>query len=319
MGLLILGIVLSIGFYFLFGIYIDTCNGWIKWKPNKKQFLGLFGLIIIFCSCLKSVPTGHTGIVTTFGKVEDITLDAGIHFIKPWQKVIKMDNRTQKQELSLSCFSSDIQEVTVTYTVNYQIEKANAQNIYKNIGTDYFNVVVKPKVLEALKGVFAKYTAESLVSERGTLSEEIEEVLVTELDGYNIEIIATSLEDIDFTDAFTTAVEEKQVAQQNKLKAETEQERLNLEAQAAAERAVISAQATADSALIAANNEAAIVKIQADSAEYQGQKDAAIMEAIGAKLSAYPDLVDYYYLQSWDGKLPTTMLSDDTNVLMGIE
>lgn len=317
MALLVLGIIVTIGLWCGLGLCPDEYG--IKWKMNKKQWASLVGFIIVFCGCLKSVPTGHTGIVTTFGKVEEGTLDAGIHFMAPWKKVVKMDNRTQVQALELSCFSSDIQEVVVTYTVNYQINKANASAIYKNIGVDYFNIVVRPKVQEALKGVFAQYTAESLVSERGTLSTKIEDVLVTELDGYNIEIVATSLENIDFTDAFTTAVEEKQVAQQNKLKAETEQEKLNLEAQAAAERAVIEAQANADAALIAANNEAAIVQIQADSAEYQGQKDAAIMEAIGNKLATYPELVDYYYIQGWDGKLPTTMLSDGTNVLMGIE
>ena len=319
MVLLILGIAAIVLAFAGLGICYDSRMEEIKWKLNKKQLLSSLGLILIICSFIKTVPTGHTGIVTTFGKVEDVTLDAGIHFMAPWKKVVKMDNRTQVQALALSCFSSDIQEVTVTYTVNYQINKANASSIYKNIGTDYFNVVVKPKVHEALKGVFAQYTAESLVSERGTLSAKIEDVLIAALDGYNIEIVATSLENIDFTDAFTNAVEEKQVAQQNKLKAETEQERLNLEAKAKAERDVIDAQALADAALIAANNEAEIVKIQADSAEYQGQKDAAIMEAIGNKLATYPELVDYYYIQGWDGQLPETMLSDGTNVLLGIE
>lgn len=317
MGLLIFGIIVIVLAFFGLGFCYDSKMGEIKWQLNKKQLLASLGAIIIVCSCIKTVPAGHTGIVTTFGKVEDVTLDAGMHFMNPWQKVIKMDNRTQKQELTLSCFSSDIQEVSVLYTVNYQIEKSNAQNIYKNIGTDYFNIVVKPKVLEALKGVFAQYTAESLVSERGTLSEKIEEVLKENLNGYNIEIVSTSLENIDFTDAFTNAVEEKQVAQQQKLKAETEQEKLNLEAKAKAERDVIEAQALADAALIAANNEAAIVKIQADSAEYQGQKDAAIMAAIGNQLKLYPGLVDYYYIQGWDGQLPETMLSDGTNVLLG--
>ena len=93
-------------------------------------------LIVLAFSCFATVPTGHTGIITTFGKVENQTLEAGMHFKLPWQKVINMDNRNQKSTLTLVCFSSDIQEVDVVYTVNYQIEKKNAQNIYKTIGTD---------------------------------------------------------------------------------------------------------------------------------------------------------------------------------------
>ncbi|MBR2583157.1 MAG: hypothetical protein IKD61_07165 [Oscillospiraceae bacterium] len=64
-------------------------------------------------SCVATVPTGHTGVVTTFGKVEDYTLDAGVHLVKPWQQVVKMDNRVQKQTVKLACFSSDIQEVNM--------------------------------------------------------------------------------------------------------------------------------------------------------------------------------------------------------------
>ena len=279
----------------------------------------VLGIVLVFIGCMKTVPTGSTGIVTTFGRVENYTLDAGVHFMAPWKKVVKMDNRTQKESLSLSCFSSDIQEVSVVYTINYQIDKQNAQEIYRTIGTEYFVTIVQPKALEAIKGVFAKYNAENLVASRATLSQQIEDVLITELEGYNIQIVGTSIEDIDFTDAFTNAVEQKQVAEQNKLKAQTEQAQATLEAEAEAERQVIKAKADADSAIIAAQNDAEIAKIAADSAEYQGQKDAAIMSNLGTMLQKYPELIQYYYVTGWDGELPETMLGENTNILYGIE
>lgn len=279
----------------------------------------VLGIVFIFVGCMKTVPTGSTGIVTTFGRVENYTLDAGVHFMAPWKKVVKMDNRTQKESLSLSCFSSDIQEVTLVYTINYQIDKQNAQEIYKTIGTEYFSKIVEPRAVEAVKGVFAQFNAENLVAYRAVLSRDIESVLVQQLGGYNIQIVGTSIEDIDFTDAFTTAVEQKQVAEQNKLKAQTEQEQATLEAEAEAERQVIKAKADADSAIIAAQNDAEIAKIAADSAEYQGQKDAAIMSNLGTMLQKYPELIQYYYVTGWDGNLPETMLGENTNVLYGIE
>lgn len=276
-----------------------------------------FGALAIITSCIKIVPTGHTGIVTTFGKVEDITLDAGVTFMAPWYTVVKMDNRTQKTTLELSCFSSDIQEVNVLYTINYQINKANAQNIYRSIGQSYFEVIVQPKALEAVKSIFAAYTAEKLINSRAELSNQIEDILVADLAAYNIEVVSTSIEDIDFTDAFTNAVEAKQVAEQNKLKAKTEQEQANLEAQAKAERDVIDAQAKADSAIIAAQADADIAKIAADSAEYQGLKDAAIMSNLGEMLERYPQLIDYYKVTNWNGSVPQTVLGDG-QVLFGI-
>ncbi|MBR6004263.1 MAG: prohibitin family protein, partial [Lachnospiraceae bacterium] len=267
-------------------------------------------------SFVRVVPTGHTGVVTTFGRVEDITYEAGINFVAPWKEVIKMDNRTQKSSLSLNCFSSDIQEVTLTYTVNYQIDKSNAQKIYKTIGVDYFEKVVQPKILEAVKCVFAKYNAETLIASRGILSNEIEEILSASLEQYNVQLVSTSIEDIDFTDSFTDAVEAKQVAEQNKLKAQTEQEQAIIEAKANAEKVTIAADAEAKAQIIAAQADAEVAKIGADAAEYQGQKDAAIMSNLGAMLQKYPELVDYYYVTNWDGELPETYMGENAHTIM---
>ena len=273
-------------------------------------------IVSFIVSFVRVVPTGHTGVVTTFGKVEDITYEAGVHFVAPWKEVTNMDNRTQKSSLALECFSSDIQEVTLTYTVNYQIDKSNAQTIYKTIGVDYFEKVVQPKVLEAVKGVFARYNAETLIASRGILSTEIEEVLTESLKQYNVQLVSTSIEDIDFTDSFTDAVEAKQVAEQNKLKAQTEQEQAIIEAQADAEKVKIAADATAQAQIIAAQADAEVAKIGADAAEYQGQKDAAIMNNLGQMLQQYPQLVDYYYVTGWDGALPETYLGENANTIL---
>jgi regulator of protease activity HflC (stomatin/prohibitin superfamily) len=279
----------------------------------------IIGIICIILGCVRTVPTGQTGIVTVFGRVENYTLDAGVHFLSPWKSVTKMDNRTQIATIEMSSFSSDIQEVTIKYTVNYQINKENAQVIYKTIGTDYYNTVMTPKIQEAVKSIFAKYTAEKLVESRGTLSKEIEVLLKDDLASYNIEVVTTSLEDIDFTDAFTNAVEAKQVAEQNKLRTQTEQETANVQAEAEAKRQVIKAQADADSAILAAKADAEVQKIGADAAEYAGKKDAAILSAVGEQLRQYPNLIQYMYYQHWNGKLPDTMLGNDTNVMYGID
>ncbi len=308
---LIIGIIVVIAAFFVLGFDFDE----EEWGFRKRQLFSLLGLVICLIGFIKTVPTGSTGIVTTFGRIENITLDAGIHFMVPWKKVVKMDNRTQKQSIEMQCFSSDIQEVSVIYTVNYQINKANAQEIYRTIGKEYFDKIVMPKALEAVKSVFAKYTAEALVASRAGLSKEIEAVLVDDLSKQNIQITATSIENIDFTDAFTNAVEAKQVAEQNKLKAQTEQAQATLEAQAQAERQVIKAQADADASILAAKADAEVAKISSDSALYQGEKEASILQRVGEQLAKYPDLVKYKYIEGWDGKMPQTILGN-SDVIM---
>ena len=220
---LVIGIIVTIGLFIALGV-----DDALDWDFKPRQVFCLFGLLLCLFGCFKSVPTGHTGIVTNFGRVENYTLDAGIHFEAPWKKVIKMDNRTQKQNVTLSCFSSDLQEVAVIYTINYQIDKANAQEIYRNIGKEYYEIAVAPVIAESVKSVVARYDAEELISSRNTLAGEIETILKDKLALYNIQIVSTSVEDIDFNDTFTNAVEAKQVAEQNKLKAQTEQEQMIL-------------------------------------------------------------------------------------------
>lgn len=291
-------------------------------QPVLRSLLPILLLIVSVAfaviSCIRTVPTGHTGIVTTFGKVEDITYEAGVHFCAPWQEVVNMDNRNQKSAVDLSCFSSDIQEVSVTYTINYQISKANAQTIYKEIGVNYYDVIIAPRIQEAVKSEFAKYTAEELLEMRSKLSGDIRTLLTNQLATYNVVVIDASIEDLDFSDTFTEAVEAKQVAEQKSKQAKIEQEQKNMEAAAAAERAKIEAEAEAAVAKIAAEAELEVVKIQADAAEYAGQKDAAVIGQVRDILAKDPENLDnedlhtlmvYYYILQWDGVLPETYIS----------
>ena len=98
--------------------------------------------------------------------------------------------------------------------------------------------------------------------------------------------------DFDFSDTYISAIEAKQVAQQTYEKAKTEQNQLTMEKQAEAERQAIAANAALE-----------VSKIEAEAVEYAGQKEAAANKAIASSLTS--QLIDYYTVQQWDGKLPT--------------
>ncbi|MBR5231667.1 MAG: prohibitin family protein [Clostridia bacterium] len=275
--------------------------------PKKKSKLIRLGVIlavllvlavIVTNTCTAVVPTGYTGILTTFGRVADYTLDAGFHFKSPFQNVTLMDNREQKAPFSTMAFSSDIQQVDVQGSINYNINKQTAMNLFKDVGVGYYNTIINPRMQENLKAVFSKYTAEELISSRDKLSVEIRQSLSDEMNSYGINIVSVSIENIDFTDAFTEAVEAKQVAQQSKLKAETEQAQHTMEAQQAAERQKIAAEA-----------EANVQKIQADATAYairtKAEAEAEANRLVAESLT--DELISYTEINRWDGKLPTYM------------
>lgn len=270
--------------------------------------------VCFVASVLAVVPTGYTGIKTTFGKVENDTMPSGPNFILPWQSVVLMDNRTQKAQLDTQAFSSDIQQVDVRMSINYNIDQQTAQILYKTVGVGYFDNVMYPRIQENTKAVFSQYTAESLIEHRNELSAQILQETAKDMAQYGINIVSISIENIDFTDAFTDAVEAKQVAAQRKLTAETEQAQKTMEEQAAAERAIIAENARAEQAKIAASADLEVVKIQAEASLYAGQKEAEMNQRIAESLT--PNLIHYYLIKQWSGELPDTMLGNDSNILL---
>lgn len=262
--------------------------------------------LIAFATCTARIPTGYTAIVTTFGKVSDNTLEAGFHVKSPFQKITLMDNREQKRTFVTEAFSSDIQQVDINGSVNYAINKSTAMTLFKEVGVDYFDKLVYPRMLEITKGVFSKYTAENLVAYRQVLSETILKDLGEELEPYGINIISISIENIDFTDAFTDAVEAKQVAAQKKLQAEIEQSQKTMETQQQAERQKIQAQAEADVAKINADADAYAVKVRAE-AEAEANKEIAE--------SLTMELIEFNTIKQWNGELPTYVSGEGSTTL----
>lgn len=277
----------------------------------------ILALVLFVASVVSVVPTGYTGIKTTFGKVEDETMSSGINIIAPWQNVITMDNRTQKVQIKTQAFSSDIQQVDITLSVNYNIDQKTAQVLYKTVGTNYYENIMLPRIQENIKAIFSKYTAESLIEKRNVLSDEVAGMTASDMQPYGITVVSISIEDIDFTDAFTDAVEAKQVAAQKKLTAETEQAQKTMEEEAAAKRAIIAEKAKAEQAVIAANADLEVVRIQAEASLYAGQREAEMNQRIAEALT--DDLIHYYWIKQWNGELPSTMLGNDPSIMLTLD
>lgn len=261
-------------------------------EPNGWGFLG-------------KVDNGKVAVVTRFGKAQDEVFDPGMHVKSYFSVLNPMSTQTQKAQVALAAFSSDIQQVTALVTLNYNVDKTNAVTLFRDVGKDYVGSLMSPRIQENTKIVFSHYTAENLVQKRDTLSAEILVLMQEDLAPYGINVSAVAIEDIDFTDAFTNAVEAKQVATQEKLTAQTQQERLTMEAQAQAERATIEATAAAERQKIAAEADAYAVTVKAEAEAEANAKVAA---------SLTQELIDYTKAQLWNGEMPTVM-GDTTPIL----
>lgn len=243
-----------------------------------------------------TVPAGHVGVVEHFGQVKESTLQPGFHMTKYFEHVHPVDIRTQRHNYQTEAFSSDIQQVGLTIAVNENISPDAAYKIYTTVGMNYLENLLEPRLMENTKVVISKYTAESLIANREKLSAEVLVKMQADMAQYGIYVSAISIENIDFTDQYEAAIEAKQVATQEKQKAQTEQERMTMEETQQAERKRIAAQAAADVQKINADAEAYALQVKAEA-------EAEANKKINQSLTT--DLVEYKKILTWDGKLPT--------------
>ncbi len=204
-------------------------------------------LLVVGFNCFEIVEPGHTGVVVTLGKVNDGVLGEGMHFKIPFaQQVMQVDNRILKLEVTTEAFSKDLQTVSTVIAINYRVDSAQSQRLYKNVGMSYETILVVPAVNEVLKAITAQYTAEESVTNRAIISDGLIKGLNEKLNQEGLYVTDVNIINFDFSEAFITAIEEKQVAQQQLLKAETEKQTAITNAEAEAETIRIRAQAEAE-------------------------------------------------------------------------
>lgn len=245
----------------------------------------IVAILIVVLNAFVIVPAGSTGVVVTLGKVSDHVYQEGLHLKIPFvQNVEIMSNKIQVYESDSSAVSKDLQTVSSTIAVNYRIGLDSSASIYKNIGRDYEMIVLMPAVQESVKSVTARYTAEQMITERGQVGEEIKAMLETKVSEYGIFIEKFNIVNFDFSQEFNAAIEAKQVAEQNLLKTQTEQEQAIVIAKAEAEKKVIAAEAEANAILAKA------------------EAQATANEEITKSLSEL--LLQYQMIENWNGELP---------------
>lgn len=244
------------------------------------------------------VPAGNSGVVVTLGKVDDRALESGLHFKVPFvQSVVMMNNKIQKCEVDSNSVSKDLQTVSSAVAVNFHITSDSAAEIYRTIGVQYQDTVLQPAIQEAVKSVSAQYTAEELITKRTAVGDEIASALTEKVSDYGIIIDKFNIVNFEFSEEFNVAIEQKQVAEQNYLKAQTEKEQQIMEAEADAKKQIIAAEAEAEATL------------------KRAEAEAEANEKLNESLSG--NVLTYQQIQKWNGEYPS-VVSSDSSILIDV-
>lgn len=259
---------------------------------------GALVALVILWSCWVIVESGNVGVVRTLGSVQPDQLEEGFHFKKPFlDDVVEIDVRLRKAESDASAASGDLQVVNTQVAVQYSLVGDMMPRTYQRIGpraTVVETNVIYPAILESVKAITAKYTAEELVTKRADVKLQIQEAIGANINTTlaqkevtgAVRLANVAITDFEFSDEFNNAIEEKVRAEQEALKAENEKVRRVTQAEAAAAERTLAADAEA-------------YQIEVES---KARADAIRREAEALKDN--PSLIELRIAEKWDGQLP---------------
>jgi prohibitin 2 len=242
---------------------------------NVAKLVGI-GIIILALVIAGSQSTyvvepGFRGIEVTLGKVSTAFKPQGFGTKTPFiTHIVSIPVRQLTNALTTDCYSSDLQQVSVTLRVLYRIPEASVVKIYTEYSGDPFESLIAPRVQEALKEVAALQSAEMIVKKREDIKvkslasarEKIGPLLILE------DVV---IENIVLSKELETAIESKMVQEQEAAKARFTQQKAQIEA---------------DTAIIRAKGEAEAIRIRAEA------------------IRDNPGLIQLQIVEKWDGRSP---------------
>ena len=240
-------------------------------------------IAILLFAAVRTVPNSNTGVVKKFGAVQEYSYSEGLHFVTPFiTQVVNIDNHILRTDVDGASASKDLQTVTTNISVNYDVPSGSSISLYKLVGTDVENTLLRPAVQEGVKSVISKYTAEELITKRAAVSTDIHDTISSTMSAYGVNIDKVNIINLDFSAEFNAAIEAKQTAQQQALKAEQDLARIQVEA------------------------EQKKVQAQAEAEAYKA-KNAELTEA-NIKMA---------WIEKWNGQLPQTIANGDEMLMIG--
>ncbi len=282
---------------------------WIEERPATAVAIIVVILFVLITAlnCVHIVQPGYRGVLITMGTVTETNFGEGMQFKIPYfSKMIDMKVTLEKEEVTESAASSDLQEVMTTLTVHFNVNPNSAWEMYRNMRKNYHSLLLKPIIQEDLKATTSQFTAEELIKSRSLLVTKLKEKLSHSLEPYGIQIQTVNFVDFQFTEIFMDAIEAKVTAEQAALEAQNYLEQVKYEAQ----QIVINAGANRNATIINAEGDARQKVIAAEASALQIVLEAnATSEAMRLITSQMtPEYQRYLYLQSWDGQLPNTLV-----------
>ena len=325
-------------------------------KSNNKKISvpgGIIFLVGLFCLILipgsfHTVEAGQIAVVKHLGEAKNIRT-AGTYF-DFWitEKYEVYDAKVQNMDIKTQAYSKDAQTMSISMNVQYKIDETKVIEIANQYGTiDLLANRIESIATEKAKATLSSYSAMNIIETRSTISPLVEDTIKNAVnEEYCVDIVAVVLTNIDFSDAFEKTVEDKMIAEQEKLKAQYEKETAIVNAEKELEVAKLEAQAKIERAKADAEAQIEVARAEAQAVKL---KSVEVARALGftiieteitdgegtvtaieyeidfqGKTAEEIKLITEYlkyieYLSKWNGELPDVMTGDSASIMIPVE
>ena len=345
-----IGTILGILFFLIAAICVFTTITMLtKRKSGVAKVCGAFAVVFVLLLVLipesfHTVESGQVAVVKHLGEARNIR-NAGTYF-DFWitEQYVVYDATVQNMEVTTQAYSKDAQTMNIAMTVQYQIDAEKAIKITNQYGSiETLANRIQSIATEKAKATLSSYSAMEIIETRASISPKVEDTIKTAVtEEYCVNIVAVVLTNIDFSDAFEQTVEDKMIAEQQKLKAEYEKQTAIVNAQKELEVAKLEAQAKLEKAKADAEAEIEISRAEAESirlksievaralgftisetkiADEEGVETLVYNIDFTGKTSEEIGVITEYlkyeaYLAKWNGELPSVVTGDSATVMI---
>lgn len=288
-----IGIILAL--IFIAGIAASSIFMGKFYDEDKSASCALCGVaVVVFIILFITVPfsfhtidTGEVAVVKHLGEARGVRTAGTYYDFWITNSYQKYDARVQNVDIVTAAYSSDAQTMDIQMTLQYQIMSENVIDIAKQYGSlELLENRIESIAIEKTKAVLSSYKAMDIIANRAAMSPAVENSIKDAVgEEYFVNVTTVVLTNIDFSDAFENAVEDKMIAEQKQLKAEYENTTKVAQAEADAKAKIIAAEAEA--------------------------KANELLEK-----SLTEQILRGMYIEKWNGVLPTTVAGEASTVMI---
>ncbi len=191
-------------------------------KLHYKNLAGYVALLASAAtlSACATVGPGRIGVLwTSMSGTQNKTYGEGSYYVFPWNDMYVYNLRTQNHDEVLDVIASNGLNIKLDASIRYHIDPQQVVSLQREIGPDYYDVVVAPILRSEARRVIGQYTPEEIYStKRDLIEREIREGLATKMAGKHIDLEAVLIRNVELPDAIRRAIDQKLEAEQDVLR-----------------------------------------------------------------------------------------------------